>query len=54
MKSEFGQGSTLEKWFYIAELIISLRLFIKSRSPLGFVGIIFMIIFTRVGFGIIG
>lgn len=54
VNSTFGHGSTLEKWFYIAELIISLMLFIKSRSPLVFVGLIFMIIFTRVGFGIIG
>ena len=54
VKTTFGSGSTLVKWFYFAEVVISLMLFIKSRSPLVFIGLIFVIIFTRVAFGIIG
>lgn len=54
VKSTFGSGSTLVTWFYISEVVISLMLFIKTRSPLVFIGLIFVIIFTRVAFGIIG
>ena len=54
VKTTFGSGSTLVTWFYFAEVVISLMLFIKSRSPLVFIGLIFVIIFTRVAFGIIG
>jgi hypothetical protein len=42
----------LIKWFYIAEIIMGLFIYIKARSPLVFVGIVMAIIFTRVAFGI--
>jgi type IV conjugative transfer system pilin TraA len=50
--STFGSDSSLVKWFYIAEIIIGLFLFIKTRSPLVFGGIVFAIIATKVGFSI--
>lgn len=52
VNSTFGSGSSLVKWFYIAEIIIALFTFIKVRSPLVFVGLVICIIFTRVGFSI--
>lgn len=48
----FGQDSSLVKWFYIAEVIIAVFLYIKTRSPLVFVGIVLAVIFTKVGFGL--
>ncbi|EBD1309267.1 type IV conjugative transfer system pilin TraA [Atlantibacter hermannii] len=52
VNSTFGSGSSLVKWFYIAEIIMGLFIYIKTRSPLVFVGIVMAIIFTRVAFGI--
>ncbi|MDV5593722.1 type IV conjugative transfer system pilin TraA, partial [Leclercia adecarboxylata] len=52
VNSTFGSGSSLVKWFYIAEIIMGLFIYIKARSPLVFVGIVMAIIFTRVAFGI--
>ncbi|EJG2388501.1 conjugal transfer protein TraA [Kluyvera ascorbata] len=48
----FGADSSLITWFYIAEIIMGLFIYIKARSPLVFVGIVMAIIFTRVAFGI--
>jgi type IV conjugative transfer system pilin TraA len=50
--STFGSGSSLVKWIYISEIIMGLFIYIKSRSPLVFVGIVICIIFTRIGFAI--
>ena len=51
VNSTFGSGSSLIKWFYIAEIIMGLFIYIKAHSPLVFVGIVMAIIFTRVAFG---
>ncbi len=48
----FGADSSMVKWFYIAEILIGGFLFIKSRSPLVFGGIVLMIIATKIGFSI--
>lgn len=50
----FGSGSSLVKWFYIGEIIMALFIYMKARSPLVFVGLVMCIIFTRIGFGIVG
>lgn len=50
--STFGADSSLVKWFYIAEVVMGVFLFIKVRSPLVFVGIVMTIIFTKIGFSI--
>jgi type IV conjugative transfer system pilin TraA len=52
VNSTFGSGSSLIKWFYIAEIVMALFTYIKVRSPLVFVGLVICIIFTRVGFAI--
>lgn len=52
VNSTFGSGSSIIKWFYIAEIIMGLFIYIKARSPLVFVGIVACIIFTRVAFSI--
>lgn len=48
----FGQDSSIIKWFYIAEIIFSLFLFIKARNPMIFLGLIGIMVFTRIAFGI--
>ncbi|POT24455.1 conjugal transfer protein TraA [Citrobacter freundii] len=52
VNSTFGSGSSLVKWFYIAEIIMGLFIYIKVRSPLVFLGVVLCIIFTRIAFGI--
>lgn len=52
VNATFGADSSLITWFYIAEIIMGLFIYIKARSPLVFVGIVMAIIFTRVAFGI--
>ncbi len=54
VNSTFGHGSSLEKWFYMAEVFLSLVTYFKVRTPMVFVGLIMVIIFTRVAFSIIG
>lgn len=49
----FGSGSSLITWFYIAEIIMGLVIYIKSRQPLVFVGIVLAVIFTRIAFAIV-
>ncbi|WP_353614390.1 type IV conjugative transfer system pilin TraA [Mangrovibacter phragmitis] len=48
----FGHGSSIEKYFYYGEIFIAVFTYIKSRSPLSFVGLAVMILFTRIGFQI--
>lgn len=48
----FGSDSTIIKWFYLAEILFSLYLFIKARNPMIFLGLIGIMVFTRVAFGI--
>lgn len=52
--ASFGSGSTVEKWFYIAEVFMGLFSYIKTRSPIVFFGIALVVIFTKVAFSIIG
>lgn len=52
VSSTFGAGSSIVKWFYIAEIIIALFTYIKVRSPLVFLGLVICIIFTRIAFAI--
>jgi type IV conjugative transfer system pilin TraA len=52
VNSTFGSDSSLIKWFYIAEIVMGLFIYIKARSPLVFIGIVACIIFTRVAFSI--
>ncbi|KDE33532.1 conjugal transfer protein TraA [Kosakonia radicincitans UMEnt01/12] len=50
----FGHGSSLEKYLYYAEIFIAVFLYVKARSPLVFVGLVMVIIFTRLGFSLAG
>ncbi|MCK8417590.1 type IV conjugative transfer system pilin TraA [Erwinia amylovora] len=54
VNSTFGHGSSLEKYFYIAEVFMSLIAYFRTRTPMVFIGLIMVIIFTRIAFGIIG
>ncbi|MEQ9883230.1 type IV conjugative transfer system pilin TraA [Pectobacterium brasiliense] len=48
----FGSGSSLVKWFYLAEIFMGVFIYMKSRSPLVFIGVPMVIIFTRIGFSL--
>ncbi len=50
----FGHGSSLEKYFYYGEIIMAAFTYIKVRSPLVFVGLIMLFVFTRLGFSLAG
>jgi len=52
VNSTFGSGSSIIKWFYLAEIIIAIFTYIKVRSPMVFLGLVVVIIFTRIGFAI--
>jgi len=54
VNSTFGHGSSLEKWFYIAEVFLSLIAYFRVRTPMVFMGLIMVMIFTRIAFGLIG
>ncbi|ADU72366.1 type IV conjugative transfer system pilin TraA [Pantoea sp. At-9b] len=54
-KDTFGHGSTIEWGLYIAEVIISIGAYIKTRNPMLFVGGLgFLIVVTRVLFSLAG
>ena len=50
----FGHGSSLEKYFYYAEIFAAIFLYVKSRSPMVFIGFVMVLIFTRMGFSLAG
>lgn len=52
VNATFGSGSSIVKWFYLAEILFGIFIYIKTRSPLTFIGIPILIIATRVGFAI--
>lgn len=51
--STFGSGSTMIKWFYMAEIIFGIFIYIKTRSPLTFIGVPLVIVATRTAFAIV-
>lgn len=54
-KDTFGHGSTVEWGLYIAEIIISIGGYIKTRNPMLFVGgLAFLIVITRTFFSLAG
>lgn len=52
VNSTFGSGSSLVKWMYLAEIIMAIFAYVRTRSPLVFFGLVVVIIFTRIGFAI--
>lgn len=52
VNSTFGSGSSIIKWFYIGEIIFGAFIYMKTRSPLTFLGVPMLIIATRLGFAI--
>ena len=54
-KDTFGHGSTVEWGLYMAEVIIAVGLYMKTRNPMLFVGsIAFLIVITRSFFALAG
>ncbi|RKT89517.1 type IV conjugative transfer system pilin TraA [Rahnella aquatilis] len=49
----FGHGSTVEWVLYVAEIIVSVTGFIKTRNPMVFAGLIMLILITRAFFALI-
>ncbi|WP_323612694.1 type IV conjugative transfer system pilin TraA [Pectobacterium versatile] len=48
----FGSGSSLVRWFYLGEIFMGVFIYMKTRSPLVFVGVPMVILFTRMGFSL--
>lgn len=54
-KDTFGHGSTVEWGLYIAEVIVSAGLYMKTRNPMLFVGgLAFLVVITRSFFALAG
>ncbi|WP_261643014.1 type IV conjugative transfer system pilin TraA [Erwinia mallotivora] len=49
-----GHGSTVEWVLYVAEVIVSVVSYIKTRNPMVFAGLIILILITRAFFSLIG
>ncbi|MGX9843278.1 type IV conjugative transfer system pilin TraA, partial [Enterobacter hormaechei subsp. xiangfangensis] len=52
VNSTFGSGSSIVKWFYLGEILFGVFIYMKTRSPLTFLGVPLVIIATRIGFAI--
>ncbi|PIJ49693.1 conjugal transfer protein [Erwinia sp. OLMDLW33] len=50
----FGHGSTVEYMLYVAEIVVSVVAFIKSRNPMVFTGMIVVLLATRALFQLAG
>lgn len=50
----FGSQSSMVRWVYIGEVFMSIIAYWKVRTPMVFAGLIMLMIFTRIGFGLIG
>jgi type IV conjugative transfer system pilin TraA len=50
----FGHGSTVEWTLYIAEILVSVAGYIKSRNPMVFAGLIILMLITRAFFTLAG
>lgn len=50
----FGHGSTVEYMLYVAEIVISVTAFIKTRNPMVFTGMIMVLLATRALFALAG
>lgn len=50
----FGHGSTVEWVLYIAEIIVSVVGYIKTRNPMVFAGLVILILITRAFFTLAG
>ena len=48
----FVSGSSIVKWFYLGEILFGVFIYMKTRSPLTFLGVPLVIIATRIGFAI--
>lgn len=52
VNSTFGSGSSIVKWFYLGEILLGIYIYMKTRSPMTFLGVPLVIIATRIGFAI--
>ena len=53
ISNTFGSGSTFEYAIYVAEVILGVAGYMKTRNLMALVGLAVVIIFTAVGFGVI-
>ena len=53
VEATFGQNSKLIIWIYTVEIAFSLWLFLKSRNPLVFGGLVAMLVVTKAFFMLI-
>lgn len=50
----FGAGSSIAKWIILAEVIVGIITYIKTKNMFMLFGIAIVIVFTTIGFGLVG
>lgn len=50
----FGGGSSIAKWIILAEVIVGIITYIKTKNMFMLFGIAVVIVFTTIGFGLVG
>ncbi|HHQ4545256.1 TPA: type IV conjugative transfer system pilin TraA [Aeromonas veronii] len=54
VKDSLGSGSTFSKWLILGEVIFGVVSYIKTKNLLLLAGVIVVVVFTTVGFGLAG
>ncbi|AUQ43894.1 type IV conjugative transfer system pilin TraA [Yersinia ruckeri] len=49
----FGAGSSIAKWIILAEVIVGIITYIKTKNMFMLFGIAVVIVFTTIGFGLV-
>ena len=52
VNENFGNGSTFSKWLILGEVIFGVVSYIKTKNLLLLAGVIVVVVFTTVGFGL--
>lgn len=52
VKETFGSGSTFAKWLILGEVIFGVFSYIKTKNLLLLGGVVVVIVFTTIGFGL--
>jgi len=50
----FGADSSIAKWIILAEVIVGIITYIKTKNMFMLFGIAIVIVFTTIGFGLVG
>ncbi|QLK63887.1 type IV conjugative transfer system pilin TraA (plasmid) [Enterobacteriaceae bacterium Kacie_13] len=54
VQDTFGADSSIAKWIILAEVIVGIITYIKTKNMFMLFGIAIVIVFTTIGFGLVG